>query len=443
MTAAADLGRTPDVGFAPPGWTALTNHLSRAGASDEEIVGAGLGTHASTGRVIDRFRDRLMFPIKDGQEIHGFIGRRNPNTDGAENPPPKYLNTPETDLFHKREALYGLTAGTETLPHDAGLVLVEGPLDAWAVNLATLGRYVGVAPLGTAFTDAQADKVAHHLAPERPPVIVATDNDTAGRQAAERAYWQFALRGADPQRLQLPMGLDPAQLLQTQGPQALRDGLDTPTSLARTLIDQHLNEFGAVGSEQAEIAAAATQHALAIIAATPADQAPGHLAHLVPRAGLDVDQTAAALVSARSVWRADPANAARAALSAPRPLRQHDSADSADAKRTEDLDRWHELAARTHPRLASDPGWEALAAVLDRAQKAGHDVETNFPRLAADPPLPEKGAAQEMEYRMVSEYPDSALHPLRARHQLATPSVRPPEPRIGPRQPAGPTPPTP
>ena len=66
------------IGYAPPSWTALTNHLRLHGATDEEIVAAGLGSYASTGRIIDRFRDRLMFAITDRDGIHGFIGRRNP-----------------------------------------------------------------------------------------------------------------------------------------------------------------------------------------------------------------------------------------------------------------------------------------------------------------------------------------------------------------------------
>ena len=72
------------LGYAPAGWTALTDHLRHLGATDAEIVAAGLGSYASTGRVIDRFRDRLVFAIRDGAEIHGWIGRRNPAHDDDE-----------------------------------------------------------------------------------------------------------------------------------------------------------------------------------------------------------------------------------------------------------------------------------------------------------------------------------------------------------------------
>ena len=192
------------VGYAPARWTALTDHLRRQGATDEEIVGAGLGRIASTGRVIDQFRDRLVFPIKntntDGDpEILGWIGRRNPAHDGDDdNAGPKYLNTAETDLFRKGNELYGLAEATPALADGAAVVLVEGPMDAIAVTLAGDGDFVGVAPLGTAFTDTQADKLRPHIGAGKPDPIVATDADAAGQKAAYRAFWQLAARTADP-----------------------------------------------------------------------------------------------------------------------------------------------------------------------------------------------------------------------------------------------------
>src|SRR5207253_845183 len=143
------------VGYAPGRWAALTDYLRRQGATDEEIVGAGLGRVASTGRVIDQFRDRLVFPIKDtntdgDREILGWIGRRNPAHDGDDDQShkggPKYLNTAETDLFRKGNELYGLAEATPALADGATVVLVEGPLDAIAVTLAGVGDFVGIAP---------------------------------------------------------------------------------------------------------------------------------------------------------------------------------------------------------------------------------------------------------------------------------------------------------
>jgi len=180
------------VGYAPAGWTALTRYLRSVGVSDIEIVGAGLGVRTSTGTVIDRFRDRLIFPIRaaspdrpDLLETRGFIARRNPAMTDEDRAGPKYLNTPDTDLFTKGRELYGLADNMAALAAGATPVLVEGPLDALAVTLAGDGRYVGVAPLGTAFTDTQADALRPYIStrprddgePGRAPIIVATDND--------------------------------------------------------------------------------------------------------------------------------------------------------------------------------------------------------------------------------------------------------------------------
>ena len=237
-------------GHAPASWTALTDHLRSLGASDPELLAAGLSSQARTGRLIDRFRDRLILPIQtlatavDGGarriEVVGFIGRRNPDTPDAG---PKYLNTSETALFMKGAQLYGAAETAAELTAGATPVLVEGPLDAIAVTLAADGAAVGVAPLGTAFTDAQADSLRRYLGPGRPGVVVATDADEAGQKAAVRAYWQLTARGGNPTHLVMPDGHDPASLLQSAGPAALRQALTNPPTLARTLIDARVAQF--------------------------------------------------------------------------------------------------------------------------------------------------------------------------------------------------------
>jgi DNA primase catalytic core len=253
-------------GYAPAGWTTLTDHLRSGGVTDEEILASGLGVRARTGRVIDRFRDRLTFPIhgSDGA-VHGFIGRRNPDHDDAG---PKYLNTAGTDLFSKGAQLFGLHEGADALAAGAAPVLVEGPLDTIATTLAGDGTYVGVATLGTAFTDRQADQLLPYLGGRSGIVvatIVATDADTAGQQAAERSYWQLVARGDDPRRLPMADGSDPADILSTGGISALRDLLDKSGSLAEHLIDRMI-----AATPADSVGTAATIRAAAeIIAALP------------------------------------------------------------------------------------------------------------------------------------------------------------------------------
>ncbi len=116
------------------------------------MLAAGVATTASTGRLIDRFRDRAVFPIRHDGVILGFVGRRHPDRTDHDKAGPKYLNTGDTPLFHKGDQLYT----TGPLGPDVTPVIVEGPMDAIAVTLATSGKYLGVAPLGTSLTDEQA-----------------------------------------------------------------------------------------------------------------------------------------------------------------------------------------------------------------------------------------------------------------------------------------------
>jgi hypothetical protein len=179
-------------GQAPAGWTGLVDHLRNSGVTGAEMIAAGVATVASTGRLIDRFRDRAIFPIIHNDEVLGFVGRRHPDRSDAGRGGPKYLNTPDTPLFHKGAQLFGAVA--EHLAAGGVPVIVEGPIDAIAVTLASSGRYVGVAPLGTSLTEEQACQLAEI---GRNP-IVATDGDLAGRVAAERNFWILTPHRLDP-----------------------------------------------------------------------------------------------------------------------------------------------------------------------------------------------------------------------------------------------------
>ena len=121
-------------GYAPAGWTTTTDHLTKLGFTRDEQLAAGLIRRSSRGTYIDQFRDRAMLSITEpGGDVAGFIGRANPaDTTGRT---PKYLNSPGTDLFNKSELLYGLTTDSvAALQAGADLVIVEGPMDAEAIN---------------------------------------------------------------------------------------------------------------------------------------------------------------------------------------------------------------------------------------------------------------------------------------------------------------------
>lgn len=163
------------VGFAPDGWRHLFDAMTKAGVTDSQLERAGLAIRRDHGGHYDRFRDRIMFPIHDRRgRVIGFGGRI---LDQGE---PKYLNSPETDVFHKGRELYGLheaLAGGQL----TSLVVVEGYMDVIALSQFGMGN--AVATLGTAVTSDHLDQLFRHV----PEVTFCFDGDAAGKRAAWKA----------------------------------------------------------------------------------------------------------------------------------------------------------------------------------------------------------------------------------------------------------------
>ncbi|MCO7218290.1 MobF family relaxase [Klenkia sp. PcliD-1-E] len=275
------------VGYAPNGWTTLVEHLRDTGATDEELVAAGLATRSTSGRLIDRFRDRVMFAIQDDDGIVGWIGRRNPDRDRHPHPAaPKYLNTPATVAFTKGHHLFGLHEARAHLTTGTTPVLVEGPIDALAVTLAGAHQYVGIAPLGTAFTDVQADLLQAATGSKQAGLIVAMDSDAAGRLSAERIYWTIGAKDAGS--LALPDGDDPASFLQVAGADALLRALRSPTPLADVVVDRRIDELqDRLATVEGQVAA--VRRSAEVIAALPVHRWPALLTHVVARTGVAPD----------------------------------------------------------------------------------------------------------------------------------------------------------
>jgi DNA primase catalytic core len=230
------------IGYAPAGWTTLTAHLRRLGHDDDTIQAAGLATRSSRGTLIDRFRDRIMLPVHDAAGmLAGFTGRARP---GAEPGVPKYLNSPETAAYKKSRLLFGLHQAWPALARGAVPVIVEGPFDAIAVTIADPGRHVGLASCGTALTSQQVALLSQAADPPRTGIIVAFDSDTAGRKAAIRAHGILRSLTGKLQSAVLD-GKDPAEILQRDGPAALRVILrEHRQPLSALLIDTSIEQWG-------------------------------------------------------------------------------------------------------------------------------------------------------------------------------------------------------
>ena len=235
-------------GYAPGTWTAITDHLREQGFSDEVIEASGLAKRSSRKTLIDTFRDRAVFPVRatDGTVV-GFIARAAP---GAGPDVPKYLNSRETQIYHKGRVLFGLHEGREALVAGAMPVIVEGPVDAMAVTSAGAGRYVGVAPCGTAFTAGQLGELARVCDLRETGVLAAFDADAAGQKAAVRAYDLLSGVTERPMTVVFPSGQDPASVFAEQGGEVLRLALvNLARPLADTVIDARIAKYqAALGS---------------------------------------------------------------------------------------------------------------------------------------------------------------------------------------------------
>jgi DNA primase len=309
----ASVAARAGLGYAPRGWTALVDHLRAAGVSDRELVATGLATTCSRGTLIDRFRDRVIFPVQDasGRTV-ALLGRAVDPTaiDRNGDRVPKYLNSPDTALYRKGEVLYGLGPARAALAAGAVPVLVEGPMDVLAIAQASSSTgasgdagFVGVALCGTALTPAQVRLLEHATGglAER-GVVLAFDADDAGRHAAVRAFDLLREAGAWPHALNLPDQQDPADMLQQHGPAALHTALRASPALplADLVIDQRIDRHaGQLRWAEGRIAAA--RNAAARIATFPPEHVARQVARLSARLELPADEVTSLLVEARSL----------------------------------------------------------------------------------------------------------------------------------------------
>ncbi|WP_210602363.1 DNA primase [Brevibacterium oceani] len=280
------------IGFAPKSWDALTAHLRRAGFTDEEILAAGLASEGGRG-IYDRFRGRVIWPIKDmTARTIGFGARRLYDDDKG----PKYLNTPETALYHKNQVLYGLDLAKKSIAKTKRVVVVEGYTDVMAAHLA--GVEQAVATCGTAF-GAEHVKIIRRLLGDDPTgqVIFTFDGDAAGQKAALKAFEFESLFTAQTFVAVEPDGLDPCDLRMRKGDAALRELIDGCKPLFEFVITTAISRFDLDTVEGRISAVKAAAEVLTDIR----DQ--GSLTHyyrfVAGRIGVDIDEVESAVRTAQ------------------------------------------------------------------------------------------------------------------------------------------------
>ncbi|WP_340379797.1 DNA primase [Streptomyces sp. SS7] len=221
------------VGYSPQGWDHLTRFLRGKGFTDKELLLSGLSQEGRRGP-IDRFRGRLMWPIRDiGGEVVGFGARKLYEADNG----PKYLNTPETALYKKSQVLYGIDLAKKDIAKSSRAVVVEGYTDVMACHLA--GVTTAIATCGTAF-GGEHIKILRRLLMDNGSarVIFTFDGDAAGQKAALRAFEDDQKFAAETYIAIAPDGMDPCDLRLIKGDEAVADLVEPRTPLFEFALRQ-------------------------------------------------------------------------------------------------------------------------------------------------------------------------------------------------------------
>ena len=278
------------VGFAPQSWDALTSHLRGRGFTDEELLAGGLVSQGNRG-VYDRFRGRLVWPIRDlGGDVIGFGARKLTDDDDG----PKYLNTPETPIYKKSQVLYGIDLARKEISRNQQAVIVEGYTDVMACHLA--GVTTAVATCGTSF-GADHIKVLRRLLMDddqmKGQVVFTFDGDAAGQKAAMRAFSEDQKFVSQTFVAVESSGLDPCDLRLQQGDTAVRALVDNRVPLFEFAIK---STIGAYDLDSAEGRISALRDAAPIVAKIR-DSAlrPEYTRRLAGWLGMDVSEVSKAV----------------------------------------------------------------------------------------------------------------------------------------------------
>jgi DNA primase len=196
------------VGYSPSAWDRMLLGARQSGFSEEELMAAGLAQKGRGGGIFDRFRARIMFPLADARgRVLGFGARQMGEGRG-----PKYLNTSENELYHKGRQLFGLDVARKGAAKSGRIVLVEGYTDVLALHQA--GVREAAAIMGTALTQEQLAEAGRAA----PRLVLALDADRSGQEAMLRASRLAEERGLELRVVEMPEGMDPAELVTSSGP---------------------------------------------------------------------------------------------------------------------------------------------------------------------------------------------------------------------------------
>jgi len=222
------------VGYAPSAWDTVLNASRRTGFGNKELYDAGLAQRSQkSGRIYDRFRSQIIFPLADPRgRVRGFAGRTMSDEGDRR---PKYVNSPEGELFHKRSQLFAADLARAPAAKAGSVVVAEGYTDVIALHQAGIRNSIGI--MGTALTEEQVGELAR-LAPT---VQLALDSDSAGQEAMLRAARLAAGRKLELRVVALPAGEDPAELVQRAGAEEIERRVAASVPFVRFRVLQALD----------------------------------------------------------------------------------------------------------------------------------------------------------------------------------------------------------
>ncbi|WP_449277348.1 DNA primase [Leucobacter sp. GX24907] len=287
------------VGYAPKGWDSLASHLAGQGFSREEAVQAGLLSAGQRG-VYDRFRGRVVWPIRDtsGQTL-GFGARKLYDDDQG----PKYLNTPESPVYHKGRVLYGLDLAKRSISRGRRVVVVEGYTDVMACHLA--GVDTAVATCGTAFGKNHISMLRRIMGDDAASEVIFTfDPDEAGQKAALRAFAEERRFSAQTYVAVAPEGLDPSDLRLHRGDEAVRELFTRKVPLFEFALRQAVSRFD-LNSVAGRVAALREAAPIVAQIKDPALR-PGYTRELARMLGSDLPEVQRAVAAATTAVRTQP-----------------------------------------------------------------------------------------------------------------------------------------
>ena len=372
------------VGYAPDDWDQLTKFLRNQGFTNEELDLAGLSKEGQKG-MIDRFRNRLIWPIRNiSGEVVGFGARKLSEEDQG----PKYLNTSETPIYKKSQVLYGLDRAKKEIATKRQVVVVEGYTDVMAAHLA--GVTTAVATCGTAFGDDHIKILRNLLMDDdsfRGEVIFTFDGDAAGQKAALRAYEDDQKFVTQTFVAVEPNGLDPCELRQEHGDAALRDLIASRIPLFQFAIRTELRKHDLQTAEGRVNALAATAPMVANIKNKVLR--PEYIKQLAGWLGMDIEPVASAVAKLAGKYSTTKLNENPVGDWRPNPseptLILEREVLKAKLQMSELALGWNELPANSfsHPAYQSLRGAIDAGANLDSIQN--EDLKSLFTELTVEP----------------------------------------------------------